>query len=214
MHTLILNLLFLLVAVTDPLDRTYCEKTLATDLQAILLADTPDSTAYKAITQYLLLMSFTEEKLEGKTYRQFWEEYQLWEIQDKARQAREEEQAALEAEAEQKRTEELAKVVDVQLRDITAQYSDSTVQVYYSISITNRSEQNVKSVIGFLHHSDSTGGSVIYIALTFTEPLLPRTTRSETITSTYTYNSHTDFTQDWAQLDKAKVVWKPDEVRY
>lgn len=150
MHTLLLTLL-LLFKGTDPLDQLYSEQTVTADLQAILLTDSPDSAAYKGITQYLLLMSFTEEKLEGKTYRELLEGYQLWDVQDKARQAREEVQAALEAEAEQKRTEELAKVVDVQLREITTQYTDSTVQFHYSISISNASDWKVKSLSGFYY---------------------------------------------------------------
>ena len=150
MHTLLLTLLLLFID-TNPLDRPYSEQTVTADLQAILLTDSPDSAAYKGITQYLLLMSFTEEKLEGKTYRELLEGYQLWDVQDKARQAREEVQAALEAEAEQKRTEELAKVVDVQLREITTQYTDSTVQFHYSISISNASDWKVKSLSGFYY---------------------------------------------------------------
>lgn len=150
MHTLLLTLL-LLFKGTDPLDQLYSEQTVTADLQAILLTDSPDSAAYKGITQYLLLMSFSTEKLEEKTYREILDLYQVWDMQDKARQAREEVQAALEAEAEQKRTEELAKVVDVQLREITTQYTDSTVQFHYSISISNASDWKVKSLSGFYY---------------------------------------------------------------
>ncbi|HEV7347142.1 hypothetical protein [Telluribacter sp.] len=183
-------------------------------MQDILRMDSPDSTAYKGIKQYLLVVAFTEEKLDGKTYRDILELYQLWDIQDKTRRVRVESQAELEEEENRKRSEELPKVVDVSLREITAQYTDSIVQFHYSIAISNKSGRKVKAISGYLQQFTATGGTVLPLSFTFKEPLLPRKTRTEVVSTLEKKISGWNRSPFSAGRSKEKVIWKLEAIDF
>ncbi len=200
-----------LTSFTDPLDKVYNENTLTADLREILAQDSPDSTAYKAISQYLLIMAFSEEQLVGKTYRELLEGFYVWEVKQKVKEAEEDalaEQAALEQE---RRYDRLRKVVEVELTGREVVYKDSLMSVTYYFTVRNKSTKKIKSVEGMLEVNQGLSTSFLGIDLDFPIPMAGHSARPEKITATFFRTKEKDQEPENTPVEQAKVVWRPEK---
>lgn len=194
--------------LTDPLDKVYKDSTLSSDLIDILAQDTPDSSAYKEITEYLLVMAFSEEQLVGKTYREILDLSRLWAVKQNIREEQEKtlaEQADLEQEERHKR---LSKIVQIKLAGKEVHYADSTVTTTYSITLTNESDQTIKALEASLEINYPFYGQFSRLNLTFAPPLLGGSSRQEKIV----FQESTGIEQKERSDVLGKAIWRPEKI--
>lgn len=200
-----------LIAVIDPLDKIYNDKTLSADLKEILAHDTSDSSAYKGITQYLLVMAFSEEQLAGKTYREILDLSRLWAIKQEIKEIQEKalaEQADLEQE---RRYEILRKVVEVALDSEEVIDLDSAISVAYHFTLTNYSDKAIGSVVGSVEINHDLHAYFTRLDLNFATPLPQHASWQEKVI----FKKSKEFGQN--QKDPAepgKLIWRPEKIRF
>lgn len=196
------------LSLTDPLDKIYHDSTLSRDLTDILAQDTPDSSAYKGITQYLLVMAFSEEQLVGKTYREILDLSRLWAVKQNIREEQEKalaEQADLEQEERYKR---LAKIVQVKLTGKEVGHADSTVTTTYYVTLTNESDQTINALEGSLEINYPLYGQFMRLDLTFAPPLLGGSSRQEKIV----FQESAGIEQKERSGAQGKAIWRPEKI--
>lgn len=194
--------------LTDPLDKIYHDSTLSRDLSDILAQDTPDSSAYKGITQYLMVMAFSEEQLVGKTYREILDLSRLWAVKQEIREKQEKalaEQEDLELEQRYKR---LAKIVQVRLAGKEAHYGDSTTTTTYTVTLTNESDKTINALEGALEINYPLYGLFMRLDSTFAPPLLGRSSRQEKIV----FQESAVIEQKDLSDAVAKTIWRPEKI--
>lgn len=194
--------------LTDPLDKVYNDSTLSRDLTDILAQDAPDSSAYKAITQYLLVMAFSEEQLLGKTYREILDMSRLWAIKQEIREDQEKTLAEQEDLEQEQRYKRLAKIVQVKLAGKEVRYADSTVTTTYFITLTNKSVQPINALEGFLEINYPLYAQFIRLDLTFAPPLLGGASRQEKIV----FQESAGVEQKERSDIQEKTIWRPEKI--
>lgn len=192
----------------DPLDKIYNDSTVSADLKDILAQDTPDSSAYKAITQYLLVMAFSEEQLVGKTYREILDLSRLWTIKQEIRERQEKALAEQAYQEQEQRYERLAKIVQVALTGKDVYYADSTVTTTYSITLTNESDQPINALEGALEINYPLYGQFMRLDLTFAPPLLGGFSRQEKIV----FQESAGIEQKERSDAQGKTIWRPEKI--
>ncbi len=194
----------------DPLDKIYNNSTLSSDLREIVAQDTADSSAYKGITQYLLVMAFSEEQLVGKTYREILDLSRLWAIKQQIREEQEKaitEQADLEQE---KRYERMRKIVGITLgtREVVSQ--DSILSITYPITLTNYTNKSINSIEGSVEISHELSSYFKRLDLTFAKPLPGHSSRQEKVP----FEQSKDFGQNPGHPSQPeKLIWRPEKIR-
>lgn len=194
--------------LTDPLDKFYNDSTLSSDLRDILAQDTPDSSAYKGITQYLLVMAFSEEQVVGKTYRELLDLSRLWAIKQETREEQEKALAEQIHQEQEQRYKRLAKIVQVKLAGKEVRYADSTVTTTYSITLTNQSVQPINALEGFLEINYPLYGQFMRLDLIFAPPLLGGSFRQEKIV----FQESAGIEQKKRSDIQGKVIWRPEKI--
>jgi hypothetical protein len=196
-----------LTFLTDPLDRVYNEQTLDQDLADILAYQAPDSSAYRAIKQYMLVMAFSDEPLTGKTYRQMVALYALWEEQQQQREAiikAREEQATQE---EERRYAQLREIVALTLtgREVTKQ--DTTQRLTFFYTLKNESRKPIRAVQGYLEINYGMHGYALGIDLNFESPLKARASCREQFTFSKVSSASVP-----GDKEVATTVWRPSRI--
>lgn len=195
----------------DPLDKIYSTSTLSSDLREILAHDTPDSSAYKGITQYLLVMAFSEEQLIGKTYREILDLSRLWAIKQKI-QEQQEKALAKQADLEQeKRYEILRKVVEVVLDSKEVIDLDSAVSITYHFTLSNHSHKSIKSVEGSVEINHDLHGYFTRQDLTFAKPLSKHSSWQEKVS----FKKSKELGQTPKDSgEPGKLIWRPEKILF
>lgn len=194
--------------LTEPLDKVYKDSTLSSDLIDILAQDTPDSSAYKGITEYLLVMAFSEEQLVGKTYREILDMSRLWSMKQNIRKEQEKTLAEQESLEQEQRYKRLAKIVQVNLMGKEVRYADSTVTTTYSITLTNESDQTIKALEASLEINYPFYGQFSRLNLTFAPPLLGVSSRQEKII----FQESAGIEQKERSDVLGKAIWRPEKI--
>ena len=196
--------------LTDPLDKVYNDSTLSRDLTDILAQDTPDSSAYKGITEYLLVMAFSEEQLLGKTYREILDMSRLWAMKQQIRETQEKalaEQVDLEQEQRYKR---LAKIVQVKLTGKEVSYADSIAITTYHLTLTNESDQSIIALEGTLEINYPLHGFFMRLDRTFAAPLSKRSSRQEK----FVFKDSKWIGEKERSATQEKVIWRPEKILF
>lgn len=194
--------------LTDALDKIYNDSTVSADLKDILAQDTPDSSAYKAITQYLLVMAFSEEQLAGKTYREILDLSRLWTIKQEIREEQEKALAEQAYQEQNQRYERLAKIVQAASTGKDVHYADSTVITTYYVTLTNESDQPINALEGALEINYPLYGQFMRLDLTFAPPLLGGSSRQEKIVIQYSAGIEQKEFSDAV----GKAIWRPEKI--
>lgn len=146
--------LVVLASCASPLEKQYSEATFAEDLKAIHESGDADSTDINLIAMSLMRSALTQEKLDGKTYRQIIDEAK--EILKKA-QEEERKQAQLAAQAkmeEDQRIERLNKSLTVTVFD--KGYAEYGYQEYitYKFAFKNNEGKDIRAFTGTVVFTD------------------------------------------------------------
>lgn len=197
-----------LTFLTDPLDRVYNEQTLDQDLTDILAYQAPDSSAYRAISHYLLVTAFSDEPLTGKTYRQILALDALWEEQQQRREAAVQAREELAVREEERHYASLREIVSVTLTGREVALGDSATSITYFYTLKNRSRKPIRAVQGFVGINHGLHGYALGIDLLFDPPLAARSSRREKITFQVSSGNVP------GEHEAATLEWRPEMILF
>ncbi len=195
----------------DPLDKIYRNSTLSWDLREILAHDTPDSSAYKGITQYLLVMAFSEEQLVGKTYREILDLSRLWTMKQEIRDQQEKTLAKQTDLEQERRYESLRKIVAVILDGKEVISLDSALSITYHFTLTNHSNKSIKSVEGYVEINEALSSYFMRLDLTFAKPMPGHSSRREKVS----FKKSKELGQTPKDSgEPGKLIWRPEKILF
>lgn len=209
----IIYLIAIAIAVfscNSPLDKKYNEKTLDEDAQAI--RDQIDTTETAILLGTVLRYKFQGKKLEEKTYGELLEEGRKFkEEQDKI----EAEQKAL-AEKAKKEEEEKARRLNESLT-VTV-FNKGFVELDYEEYITfqfafqNKTEKDILAFTGIMIFNDLFDVEISKLSITYDNGVKANSTVNWRATTDYNQFRDSDKTLRYKELNKIKLVWKPEKI--
>ena len=194
---------------SEPLDHVYDEKKSFNTVAEIAQSD---SAVGNALLATLIRYQMSGTALQGKTYRQIYDEGFLW-IEEQKRIEQEEETARQRAiKHEQDRVQRLRDIVIVTCIDKGFTKANYSEYITYTFAIENLTDRPIKAVKGGIKFTDLFDELITKVNFTYDENIPAKTIKKYEATTNYNSFDSDDNTLRGKSLENLKVSWMPEKI--
>lgn len=201
-----------ITSCSSSLDKKYNVLTISKDMEDV--KNDLDSNDKKLLAGSIFRLALKGEKLEDKTYREILEDGKKWKIENDAKEAEEKKLADEAKRKEGDRIRLLSEVLTVTVFE--KGYTEYEYQEYitYKFVFKNKGQKDISAFTGQLIFTDLFDKEIKKINLTYDDGV--KAGQDKTYNASSDYNKFMDEDQllKSKDLDKMKLIWKPEKILF
>lgn len=201
-----------LFSCNSPLDKTYNEDTLETDLKEIVESKKVDTTDLNYIGMYIMRANMLGESLEGKTYNDILKNARELRKKAEADEAEEKALADKAAQEEKLKREVFSKTLTVALYDKGYFEGDYEEYLTYKVAYENKGTKDIRAIKGELLITDLFDTEIKRITMVEDNGLLAGQKMNKTYTTDYNQFMDEDTQLRSKDMEDIKVFWIPEKI--
>jgi hypothetical protein len=201
-----------LYSCSSPLDKPYNKATAKDDIKEVLAEI--DSTEMGVLLGATMLLSMEGKDIEGMTYREILENGKLRKREREAQEAEEKRLAEEAIKMEAERTKRLNGSLTVSLfaKDFqTYRYQD---YITYKFAFHNKTEKDIVAFRGEIVFTDLFDKEIASMNMTYDDGIKAGSKINYDATTEYNQFKSSDKDLKAKDLDKLKVIWKPEKILF
>lgn len=206
----ILSISILLFSCSNVLNKTYSEDTFQEDM--IELKKSTSEENVEKVFGYILMSSFTNKPIIGKTYQEIINEADKI-TEEKAKQEAEEKALAEKAKAEEmKRIEKLNKSLTVTLFDKGFSKGDWESYLTYKFAFENKTDKDIKAFKGLMIIKDLFDGEITKVPMVYDGGVKANSIKNWDATTEYNQYNDSDKQLKNKEMKDLKISWTPEKI--
>jgi len=201
-----------LFACSNPVNNSYSEKTLETDIKSIKESGNLDRSDLALLSLYIIKSKFVNEKIEGLTYNQILEKAKEFK---KKKEQEELEQKILAGKAqkeEELRIERLTKALNVTVFQKGFSRIDFRNYITLKFVFNNKTEKIIRAFTGVVVFTDLFDKKIKELNVTYDEKIPANKTVNWSATTKYNQFKDEDIELRNKSLENLKIIWKPEKI--
>ncbi|WP_430811626.1 MULTISPECIES: hypothetical protein [unclassified Carboxylicivirga] len=204
----------ILASCSSPMNNTYSDATLESDLKAIREANALDSTEMNLLAMYFVRAKLLNESIDGKSYNEILAEAKV------AKQKQEEEERIQRELAEKAKKEEEARIARLKnaltVTIFDKGYAEYDYQEYitYKFAFENKTDKEITAFTGQIMFTDLFDKEIKSLNLTYDDGVAASSIKNYSATTDYNQFMNEDQLLKSKNLKQIKLVWKPEKILF